>query len=45
LLGDRGQSERRPPIGNKDGYDSKDAAKEGLKGVRDDAAQCAGVVE
>ena len=29
----------------KDGYDSKDAAKEALKGVRDDAAQCAGVVE
>ena len=33
------------PIGNKDGYDSKDAAKEALKGVRDDAAQCSGVVE
>jgi hypothetical protein len=33
------------PIGNKDGYDSKDAAKEALKGVRDDAGQCAGVVE
>ncbi len=33
------------PIANKDGYESKEAAQEALKGVRDDAAQCAGVVE
>jgi hypothetical protein len=32
-------------IGNADGYDSEDAANEALKGVRDDAGQCAGVVE
>jgi hypothetical protein len=32
-------------IGNKDGYDSEDAANEALKGIRDDAGQCAGVVE
>ncbi len=33
------------PLGNKGGYESKDAAKEFLKTVRDDGAQCAGVVE
>jgi hypothetical protein len=32
-------------IGNKDGYETKEAAIEALKGIRDDAAQCAGVVE
>jgi len=32
-------------LGNKDGYDSADAAGEALRGIRDDAAQCAGVVE
>lgn len=32
-------------IGNKDGYDSLDAAGDALKKYREDAATCAGVVE
>jgi hypothetical protein len=40
-----GTSAGLTPIGNKEGYDSKEAAMDALKGIRDDQAQCAGVVE